>query len=336
VHIRVRDQAQQAETVFRGEIDTLATSMYRHGQIVEWSAVFTSGSTDEFLDQMSALDLLATDHAETLGKLTDVRSQADTARTTAAQAQKRALDATSAAEAAVDTIKQRQGDLDRQIQEVRTALGELNPDDRARLGTVQDNGIYLGPPGAANDAMQAALGKRGSEYEWGATGPNEFDCSGLTSWSYRQASVTIPAYQPPTVDRGQGRLAGRARARRPVVLRRRNRKPRRHSPRQHVRWRRSHGRRTNRRSTRRRTPDEGRRPSDRSAAHRRLTGRGPQLTALGWICGDRSSPAEETLPDASAGLTSQRRTEAQELHATNLDRSCGKGLTVNETISYQG
>jgi cell wall-associated NlpC family hydrolase len=29
-------------------------------------------------------------------------------------------------------------------------------------------------------------------YGWGATGPNEFDCCGLTSWAYRQSAVFIP------------------------------------------------------------------------------------------------------------------------------------------------
>jgi peptidoglycan DL-endopeptidase CwlO len=186
------DQAQQAENAFRDEIDTLSGSMYRNGQIVSWSALFTSGSTDEFLDQMSALDVLATDQAETLDRLSGVRSQADAARTQAAQAQTRAQDATTAAEQAVNTLQQRTTDLDNQIEQVRDALGDLSPAQRDELGTVQDNGVYLGPPGAANDAMQAALGKRGSEYEWGATGPNEFDCSGLTSWAYKQAGVTIP------------------------------------------------------------------------------------------------------------------------------------------------
>jgi cell wall-associated NlpC family hydrolase len=27
---------------------------------------------------------------------------------------------------------------------------------------------------------------------WGATGPSSFDCSGLTSWAYAQAGVSIP------------------------------------------------------------------------------------------------------------------------------------------------
>lgn len=38
----------------------------------------------------------------------------------------------------------------------------------------------------------AALSKQGSPYVWGATGPNAFDCSGLTTWAYNQVGKSIP------------------------------------------------------------------------------------------------------------------------------------------------
>lgn len=44
----------------------------------------------------------------------------------------------------------------------------------------------------ANAAVEAAMSRRGKPYEWGATGPDRFDCSGLTQWSYKQAGVDIP------------------------------------------------------------------------------------------------------------------------------------------------
>lgn len=45
---------------------------------------------------------------------------------------------------------------------------------------------------AGQAAVAAALSKVGSAYVWGAAGPNSFDCSGLTSWAWKQAGVTIP------------------------------------------------------------------------------------------------------------------------------------------------
>lgn len=42
------------------------------------------------------------------------------------------------------------------------------------------------------DVVEKAESKLGSPYVWGATGPNYFDCSGLTQWSYRQIGISIP------------------------------------------------------------------------------------------------------------------------------------------------
>ncbi|WP_195238679.1 C40 family peptidase [Romboutsia sp. 1001285H_161024_C4] len=42
------------------------------------------------------------------------------------------------------------------------------------------------------DVVTLAESKVGKKYVWGATGPNSFDCSGLTSWCYKQLGITIP------------------------------------------------------------------------------------------------------------------------------------------------
>lgn len=51
-------------------------------------------------------------------------------------------------------------------------------------------------PGANNApgkvAASAAQTRIGDPYVYGASGPNAFDCSGLTYWSYKQAGKTIP------------------------------------------------------------------------------------------------------------------------------------------------
>ncbi|MFC4004913.1 NlpC/P60 family protein [Prauserella oleivorans] len=185
-------QAQRAEAAFRDEVDTLASVSFRNGRIARWSAILTSDSGQEFLDQMSALGVLASNNAETLNRLSGIRDRANAARASTAQAQQRAGKAEAEAERAVSNLEDRKAKLDEQIAQVRAALDNLSSAEQAELQTVQDTGSYLGPPGAANDALQAALSRRGSEYEWGATGPTEFDCSGLTSWSYAQAGVTIP------------------------------------------------------------------------------------------------------------------------------------------------
>jgi peptidoglycan DL-endopeptidase CwlO len=45
--------------------------------------------------------------------------------------------------------------------------------------------------GRAGIAVRAALSRLGRPYVWGATGPDQFDCSGLVQWSYAQAGLHL-------------------------------------------------------------------------------------------------------------------------------------------------
>jgi cell wall-associated NlpC family hydrolase len=44
----------------------------------------------------------------------------------------------------------------------------------------------------AQRAVDAALSQLGKPYQWGAAGPDSYDCSGLTMWAWAQAGVSLP------------------------------------------------------------------------------------------------------------------------------------------------
>ncbi|MBN9738578.1 hypothetical protein PP1_026590 [Pseudonocardia sp. P1] len=48
--------------------------------------------------------------------------------------------------------------------------------------------------GSANglQALAAAKTKLGTPYQWGATGPSAFDCSGLMVWAFEKVGVDLP------------------------------------------------------------------------------------------------------------------------------------------------
>nr|WP_236655529.1 C40 family peptidase [Streptacidiphilus carbonis] len=58
-------------------------------------------------------------------------------------------------------------------------------------------GAGLAPPDAQATTLQAralsvAASKQGDPYRYGASGPDSFDCSGLTFFAYRQAGARLP------------------------------------------------------------------------------------------------------------------------------------------------
>lgn len=57
-----------------------------------------------------------------------------------------------------------------------------------RLGLSGLRGL---PGDRAALAVRAALSRLGRPYVWGATGPDQFDCSGLVQWSYAQAGIHL-------------------------------------------------------------------------------------------------------------------------------------------------
>lgn len=59
------------------------------------------------------------------------------------------------------------------------------------------------PNAIAAEAVAAARSRLGDPYVWGGSGPNVFDCSGLTQWSYAQAGVLLPRVAAEQYNAGQ-------------------------------------------------------------------------------------------------------------------------------------
>ncbi|CQD24152.1 NLP/P60 protein [Mycobacterium lentiflavum] len=75
---------------------------------------------------------------------------------------------------------------------VSQLVGLVRPDRSPNSGLPGDMGVANDPDsGLGAPAARAALSRRGSPYVWGAKGPNQFDCSGLTKWAWGQVGVTL-------------------------------------------------------------------------------------------------------------------------------------------------
>ena len=72
-----------------------------------------------------------------------------------------------------------------------TAPAVRSPSAPAPVAPASAGAVTSGS-GVGYAALQAALSKLGSPYEYGAAGPGSFDCSGLVQWAYKQAGVSVP------------------------------------------------------------------------------------------------------------------------------------------------
>jgi cell wall-associated NlpC family hydrolase len=143
---------------------------------------------------MSALEAIASEHSIALQKLIAVVDNTTRAEDAAAGAVARAQAAVDEAARAEQDLANRKRDAEMRIDEAERLLGRLSPQQRR-----DHNGpgaaapdIPLTGSGVGVQALKAAITRIGKPYVWGATGPNSFDCSGLTSWAFKQVGVTIP------------------------------------------------------------------------------------------------------------------------------------------------
>jgi len=177
-------QANVAQTAAAAFEDTGATSI---------AGVLTSGDPSVVLQQGSLLmELSGSQNAETKQLLTDASQLADV---------EQEMQRTESGIAALKS----------QLADHKNSLGTLISTEKATLDsltvpqqqTVQSNSIgangssvpqqYTGPTGTqAGQAVAFTYAQLGKPYQWGATGPGSFDCSGLVQAAWAAAGVAIP------------------------------------------------------------------------------------------------------------------------------------------------
>ncbi|WP_327413554.1 C40 family peptidase [Streptomyces sp. NBC_01233] len=198
-----KEIAQLQDQVARGQGDlnelrstlgSMASAQYRNGGIDPSLALLLSEDPDSYLDKASSLEhlsgkqveavqkiqakqrSLAQQRQEAAGKLADL----DATRKELGEKKKVSTEKLAAAQALLNTLTAQE----------RAAL----KDDEVRASRADSQRVDLGnvsASGRAGAALAAAKTKLGFTYQSGGTGPNVYDCSGLTQWAYKQAGVSI-------------------------------------------------------------------------------------------------------------------------------------------------
>ncbi len=189
------DLAEAGLARYEPAIRAIAQSGYTGTTRSRVAAFLGSDSADDLVAQMTMIDLLA-EHTD--GVLTEVAAaQAEAgARRTAADA------AAAEATAALATLQEQQAQVQAQVDRYEADFARLSAAEQARVTTTLAGPALAAPsaaaaaaaaPGpAAATAVQTALAQVGDPYVWGSSGPDGFDCSGLTQYAYAAAGISLP------------------------------------------------------------------------------------------------------------------------------------------------
>lgn len=175
-----REQASYEDV--RKKLAAMAASAYKNGEVNDVAGFLGTGDPQAVLDQTAVMAHLARNRNSEIGQFF-----------AAAQRLQRQQ---GQAQNAFDQVNERSKELREQKNKIEKAIAKqkdllreagVTPPEGGPVG-----GDYPGPAtGKAKVALEFAYDQLGKPYQYGATGPNSYDCSGLTMRAWGAAGVNI-------------------------------------------------------------------------------------------------------------------------------------------------
>ncbi|WP_328562258.1 NlpC/P60 family protein [Streptomyces coelicoflavus] len=205
----LRDEAARKEDRLnsaREALGSVAAAQYRSGGLDPALQLALSSDPDRYLDGAAFAERAGVRQKATVGRVRKELRDIEQLR--------------GAARVEVTSLKSRRAELKRhretvtgKLEKARRLLSRLTAEERADVGDRASRSApgpreglsasSQAPNSRAAAAVAYAYQKLGSPYVWGATGPNAFDCSGLTQAAYRAAGVSLPRTTYAQIDAGQ-------------------------------------------------------------------------------------------------------------------------------------
>ncbi|PRX97030.1 NlpC/P60 family protein [Allonocardiopsis opalescens] len=186
VEERIETETEDYERL-RQRIGELAGAAYQGGDLGSTVAVLGSGDPQDVVDQAATLEYISQNRQAELEqysaaaeRLEELRAEAEAALEDAEQAETEAQEAAEEVETALA-----------EQQDLLESFPEVTPSGSA--GGTTTGGSYTGSAsGSAGAALDYAYAQLGDPYVWGGTGPDGFDCSGLTMMAWQAGGVSLP------------------------------------------------------------------------------------------------------------------------------------------------
>ncbi|MDA5140535.1 NlpC/P60 family protein [Streptomyces sp. AD681] len=205
----LRDEAARKEDRLnsaREALGSVAAAQYRSGGLDPALQLALSSDPDRYLDGAAFAERAGSRQQAEVGRVRKELREIEQLR--------------GAARVEVSSLKSRRAELKRhretvtgKLESARRLLSQLTTEERADVGDRASRSApgpreslsasAQAPNSRAAAAVAYAYQKLGSPYVWGATGPNAFDCSGLTQAAYRAAGVSLPRTTYAQIDAGR-------------------------------------------------------------------------------------------------------------------------------------
>jgi len=162
------------------ETGQMAETMFRGGNASIIESLLSSGSPTTFLEQLATVNWLAANRSEAIAHLQELNAQLLDER---AQIDQLIAEQTALEQELSDRRNQLEAEVDR--------LTDMYEDTYGSTPASNSGGNPPPPPPGANAIVQFAYAQLGEPYVFGAAGPDQWDCSGLTMRAYAQIGVSL-------------------------------------------------------------------------------------------------------------------------------------------------
>ncbi|MFC7330370.1 NlpC/P60 family protein [Marinactinospora rubrisoli] len=178
----------------RGSVRSLANAAYSGTDYSSPAYLLSSSGPEDVLRHAADVGYLSSSQEQSLVQYSEKRETLESLQDEAEQTEQEAQDRLDEAEEARDEGEQK---MEEQQELLDSLTAEEQSDATSGVGAAEETSSggasYHGSAsGDARIALEFAYAQVGKPYIWGGTGPDGYDCSGLTQAAWAEAGVSLP------------------------------------------------------------------------------------------------------------------------------------------------
>ena len=223
--------AQEKIGGLQGRLETRATSMYRNGSMSYLDVLLGTASFADFATVWDTLNNLNENDADLVSQAKAAKQELENTQEELAANQQAAKTAVAEANSYKATVEQKQSEYTNLYDSLSSEYQQLLEQEQAERDRAAAAAAAAYTPTVTQESSSSssssssgssssgsssssssggyassssiptngsvvdyAYSRIGCPYVWGASGPDQFDCSGLTMWCYAQIGISLPHY----------------------------------------------------------------------------------------------------------------------------------------------